>query len=598
MKTDHDSTPPTMPALPDGDVPPLTLSPSASYEPAFPMSALRESPTNPRKHYGDLDELAQSIRASGILSPLLVRPRDDHHEIVFGHRRFRAAARAGLSEIPVTVRDMSDREVIEAQIIENAQRSDIHPMEEAEGFQRLHAEHGYSAEDLAAKVGKSASYVYGRIRLCALCSEARELFAAGRFQLAVALTLAQVTDPTLQAAAAKEVSEPRWAGHVWTTADARRHIVHSYMLRLVDAPFDPADAALIPAAGACTTCPKNTGRELALFPNEKAEAMCTDRVCFDVKRDAGWALRKAGAEDRGERVLSDEEVTEIWPSGRFYSYRGPYLSLDETCFEDPKRRVYRDLLTGQIPLVIARVDGTVYELIEKKLIPKLLKAAGHDFEKLRAEMAREAAEKAGTKAAGGGKDAEAKWKAEQAKRDLERKIEERTRTEIMRALADAGQNTPFVDGRVFWQFLASSLAHLLGGSERELAKRRGLKGDPTKAIFDEIACLAPGGCRSMIVEMLFLLAHDHGEEDLVNELARFYKVDLGAIEKRVEAEITAAATKPPPKASTASTAPSKKGTRPAAKSSTPKSSKPTAKSSSKPSSKKTVKAAPKKPTRK
>ena len=102
----------------------------------------------------------------------------------------------------------------------------------------------------------------------------------------------------------------------------------------------------------------------------------------------------------------------------------------------------------------------------------------------------------------------------------------------------------------------------------------------------------------MIVEMLFLLAHDHGEEDLVNELARFYKVDLGAIEKRVEAEITAAATKPPPKASTASTAPSKKGTRPAAKSSTPKSSKPTAKSSSKPSSKKTVKAAPKKPTRK
>lgn len=535
----------------------------ARYIPRFPVGELRESPTNPRKHFGDLADLATTIRARGILSPLLVRPRDDHHEIVFGHRRYRAALLAGVVEVPVTVRDMSDREVIEAQIIENAQREDIHPMEEAEGFQRLHAEHGYSVEDLAAKVGKSPSYVYGRIRLCALGAEARELFLGGHFQIAVALTLAQVSDPTMQADAARVITTPRYDGHAWSTGEARGEIVRRYMLRLAAAPFDPSDATLVPRVGACLSCPSNTGCELALFPNEKTEAMCTDRACFDVKRDAAWERRKADAIASGIRVLSDDETKAIAPHGRV-DWSAPYVALDEPCFDDPKHRRYRELLKGQAPSVIlARVGDAAAEIVEKKSLPKLLKAAGHDFEKLRRQMMDE---RNAAAAAGSNPKAE----AERKKRELENKIYEAVTVETARAIADAAQNRRFTDDRAYWQFLAKALAGNLSYGCHAIAKRRGLKGDGLGAVLKEIDALAPGGCRSMIAELLVETARDGGDEDTLNAVAKFYGVDLSALEKAIRDRHTAGAAKPAVKAPKATTeaakaSPAKSSKKPAAK---------------------------------
>lgn len=159
----------------------------------LPLKSIVESPTNPRKDFGDLAELTDSIRRKGILQPVTVRKSPKGHELVFGHRRFRAAAAAGLETIPALVREMTDEEVLEAQLIENCQRSDIHPMEEAEVYRQLIASKtGYDAERIAARVGKSIKYVYDRLKLLSLTKEAQALFRNGEIAAGHAILLARL----------------------------------------------------------------------------------------------------------------------------------------------------------------------------------------------------------------------------------------------------------------------------------------------------------------------------------------------------------------------------------------------------------------------
>ncbi len=145
------------------------------------LEDLHESPFNPRKTFHDIAELAETIKAEGrIHSPLLVRPRvtnplrddlNDGFEIVFGHRRYRAAETLGLATVPCMVRAMTNAEARSAQIAENLARQDVHPIEEAEGFAALIEHEGTTAEVLATRIGKSLSYVYGRLKLLQACAE-------------------------------------------------------------------------------------------------------------------------------------------------------------------------------------------------------------------------------------------------------------------------------------------------------------------------------------------------------------------------------------------------------------------------------------------
>lgn len=140
---------------------------------------VRESATNPRTTFRQeaLDELAASVRAHGVLQPILVRRIGDGWELIAGARRLRAAHLAGLSSIPARVVTMSDHQAREAQIVENLQREDVHPLDEAEAYERLLAsDPAYTADAVAAKVGKSAAYVYGRLTLLRLIPEVREAF--------------------------------------------------------------------------------------------------------------------------------------------------------------------------------------------------------------------------------------------------------------------------------------------------------------------------------------------------------------------------------------------------------------------------------------
>jgi ParB/RepB/Spo0J family partition protein len=364
-----------------------TVESAPLIEPEFrsiPLEDLCESPLNPRRHFdaGELRELADSIRAHGVITPILARPLVDDNgtpflEIVVGARRARAAKLAGLEEIPARVRELTDAQVLEVQVIENLQRADIHPLEEADGYRTLHLKHGYAIEDLAAKVGKSRGYVYARMRLCALVEPARKAFLEGKLTPSTALLVARIPDDGLQEKATADIVDDEMG-----TREASEHLQREYMLRLSDAPFNTSDPGLVPAAGACNTCPKRTGNQRELFGDVKSADVCTDPPCFARKRDAYWAIEKLAAEARGQKVLSEKEAKVVLsPYGGGPVAGSGYVERRGACFDDPKARSYGTLLGKRAKdlVVLARDPrtGGACELIPKAAAEKALKEAGH-----------------------------------------------------------------------------------------------------------------------------------------------------------------------------------------------------------------------------
>ena len=182
----------------------------------LPLAVLTESATNPRRIFEDaaLKELAESIRSQGVLSPLLVRPlTDQSFEIVAGARRYRAAQMAEAPTVPVRIVNLTDAEALEAQLIENLQRRDVHPLEEAQGFKALLnlEEPKYSVEQIAAKVGKSPAYCAARVRLTELSTPVVEAFYAEEIGVGHALLLAKL-QPAQQEQALANCFREEWNG--------------------------------------------------------------------------------------------------------------------------------------------------------------------------------------------------------------------------------------------------------------------------------------------------------------------------------------------------------------------------------------------------
>lgn len=329
------------------------------------IAELLPSPTNPRKRFDDakLAELADSIRTQGVLQPLLVRlrinpghveaakwPFPGRYEIIAGERRYRAARLAGLTELPCFVRDLSDQQVLHAQVIENLQRDDLHPLEEAEGYQRL-IELGSKAEDLGTEIGKSRAYVYARLKLLALCSDARESFFKGQLDASTALLIARIPTDKLQIEALKSITHPRFGDEAMSYREARHLIHENYMLDLAKAPWSPKDAELLPKAGACATCPKLTGNQPDLFDDVKSKNVCTDTICFGMKKVAHvLALQKQAAAE-GHMVIAGKEAKKLLPQPHYSDYslihtlRGQGMTLlSESIPNDPKGTTWEKAL--------------------------------------------------------------------------------------------------------------------------------------------------------------------------------------------------------------------------------------------------------------
>ncbi|MEM9170124.1 MAG: ParB/RepB/Spo0J family partition protein [Pseudomonadota bacterium] len=187
-----------------GDVPveqPVAPEPAASAggpKSTLPVAFLKPNPEQPRRAFNDdaLQELADSVKARGMLQPILVRPMGaDAYEIVAGERRWRAAQRAKLHDVPVVIRELTDEEAAEIALIENVQRVDLNPMEEAEAYKRLGDVYGRTQQQIARAVGKSRSHVANIMRLLALPAQTRRAVAEDAITMGHARALLGADDP-------------------------------------------------------------------------------------------------------------------------------------------------------------------------------------------------------------------------------------------------------------------------------------------------------------------------------------------------------------------------------------------------------------------
>jgi ParB family transcriptional regulator, chromosome partitioning protein len=177
-----------------------------------PIEFLRPNPRNPRRDFaeGDLEDLTNSVREKGILQPIIVRTMpglSDAYEIIAGERRWRAAQRAGLFDVPVVLMEASDKDALEIAIIENVQRADLNALEEAAGYEQLISQFEYSHTDLAKVIGKSRSHVANTLRLMKLPDAVRARLASGEISAGHARALLSVADPE---DAARRIVEEGW----------------------------------------------------------------------------------------------------------------------------------------------------------------------------------------------------------------------------------------------------------------------------------------------------------------------------------------------------------------------------------------------------
>ena len=286
----------------------------------IPLAKIRESKTNPRKLWDDskLAELAENIRQHGVLQPILVRPLPEGeagmYELVAGARRFRASKIAKRASIPATVRELTEAQALELQVIENVQRVDVHPLDEAQGYAALIQlqPDTYTVESIATRVGRSPAYVSGRLRLIQLIPEAKEAFYEDKLTVAHAFEVARLQPNDQRRALQECFPHHRNAGAILkdkraeavTVRELRGWIAREIHLDLTNAPFDPQDEKLLPAAGACSRCPKQTGSNPLLFPEiPRRASICTDRECYRAKVQALVQIQVKPLEEKGEKPL-------------------------------------------------------------------------------------------------------------------------------------------------------------------------------------------------------------------------------------------------------------------------------------------------------
>lgn len=347
---------------------------------ALPIALLKPNRYNPRKRLDPkaLDELVASVEKLGVIQPILVRPAPDHtpgdggalYEIVAGERRWRALSKlhsarpaktpgrrlADPPTIPALVRDLTDYEALELATVENLQRQDLHPIEEAEGFELLlhpplqtkgAPAKALTLEELAAKIGKSASYVRKRLALLNLNDKAREAAFNGQIHTTIALLISRV--PADRQAKALEDVQRGYGGEPMTYLQAQAHIHRCYMLELAGAVFKITDATLVPEAGSCRECPKRTGANPELFDDVTKADTCADPTCFEHKVQAHHARIRQQAEAAGQRIVDKPRA-------------GEYMLLDSHDYNIASSKTIGQLLgkgSGIETVLVQTNDGLV-----------------------------------------------------------------------------------------------------------------------------------------------------------------------------------------------------------------------------------------------
>lgn len=296
----------------------------------LPLKEIIPNKNNPRSEVdkNNLAELADSIKAVGIINPITVRNLNkdameeaingNKFEIVSGERRFKAAEIAGLKTIPVIIRDLSDDQMMEVIIIENLQRKEVHPLDEATGFDFLMKTGRYKEEAIGDKVGKPASYVAKRLKLLNLIDQVKESFRKNELTLGHALEFARLNERQ-QDKMVKWMENNKYSNP--TAARLKDAIQQTFHLKIKDAVFDTEDDLLLEDlpgkhkyAGvlSCKMCPKRTGFNTNLF-DDITDDVCTDPECYNAKLTAHIQKTKSTYGEKGKPIVEYQHI-EAQPS--------------------------------------------------------------------------------------------------------------------------------------------------------------------------------------------------------------------------------------------------------------------------------------------
>ena len=416
----------------------------------LPVLAIAPSPTNPRKYFdpAKLQELADSIAASGVHQPILVRPLTAErlpdemarakaenrpvaeYELICGERRWRATQRAGVGSIPAMIRQMDDVQVLETQIVENLQRQDVTELEEAEGYRALMQAQGIKAEELGAKVKKSRAYIYARLKILDLCEAGRDALRQGKLDFSQALPIARIANAKLQASALQDMKS--W-DYEMSAREVKRWVQIHYMAKLEYAVFDTQDAILLPQAGACTACPHRTGADPAQLEDGDAD-VCTNPVCFKAKEDAHAQRERQRAQDMGCEIIEGKAARALVSSAYSSEVKG-YLRLDSASDSPVKGKTLRKLVGKAMQAADIKPTMVVNPHDPKQIIAVL-----------RPEQATQLLEMAGNTQAQAQVEKEAQAnaaaQAEEAQRRATDHYERTWRSTVMQHIAQRLQNDP------------------------------------------------------------------------------------------------------------------------------------------------------------
>ena len=532
----------------------------------LPLHRLQESKTSPRTTFAKLDELIASIKEKGVLVPLLVRPPAhgvEGYEIVFGARRYRAAKLAKLATVPVEVKTIADDEVEELQHIENTQREDLTPLEEADSLFALAKR--MPLEDVARRVGKPIAHVRGRLILAGLTANARKALDGGKITAEHAYRIGRLPrsvqdkaleyvtklleDYTYEARDSKghfkNVTPDSAAAPVLPLAELTRELRERFLRRLTTATFSTTDVLLVGKAGACTTCPKRTGAQRELFDAAEIpeDDVCTDPSCWSQKEQADFASRADQARanpDGYVRIIPEKKAAQL------FQHRGGRGPTEELAYDAPFKRLddtithpttYRDISIKALlakeekpPTVhVARTpSGAVVELVDKSVV----------------DAACRKLETASRSSSGVGRTPSER---ESPKSKAKRKALEHSFTAAVEealgqvvAAVETGKAGQSVE---FWRSLAGLvLCGLWGEHAQRIVKRRALRTpDADKKIGDlELLVRASRSMRleqlrSLVVEVVIRRDTEFPRDD--GDLGSFAKTELGVLFGDVDVDL-------------------------------------------------------------
>lgn len=509
----------------------------------IPLGNIEVTGWNPRKTFDDdrLKELAESIAKHGVLQPVVVRPKAGQRadtpadklkfELVVGERRWRASKLAGKETIPAQVRDLSDLEVVQMMIVENAERDDVHPLEEATGFQRLRDVHKQTPAEIASKIGMSLRHVQTRLQLLKLGKAVQAAFLENKVDATRASLLARIPDEKQQAQCLKEALGDDWNPPM-TTRELEEHIAETYTRSLQGVPWKLDDPTLSPSAGACATCPKNARN----MNGGKSADVCTDVACYENKSAAYWkhaqvALQKTASPTKGPvQILDEARAKGVFAdgAGNGLHWNAPYVALTEKCPDDAKGRTFGEILKDvKVPVTMGLNPHTkkVQALVAKAGLTAALREAGVTSQ--RAKMAQRSQEQ--------------RKKNEEHKRVValrEQAAALAVGKIVAKAETNAGLTSPL------WRIIARQFIAALDGDcinvpvLQAMATRRGLKD-----VAREIDRMGSNTLQGVALELAFIDKQDNagyldysGEySEALEQTCKLLGIDLKKLEKEVEA---------------------------------------------------------------